>query len=579
MSEEEKEHWEEQDWGDSGAPDEVQAGEINKRLFNTDTVDKMLKHLMEYGLKVDGGDTLGKTIIFAVNQKHADFIGKRFDAQYPQYRGAFARVITHAEPRAQTLIDDFKNATGLPQIAISVDMLDTGIDVPEVLNLVFFKAVRSKVKFLQMLGRGTRLCENLFGPGLHKTEFAIFDFCGNFEYFNENPEGASASVGEPIGKRLFKQRVDLLALLRELYPRPPAISVSDATPAPYGDPSTEAEVDAALVTELHGEVAAMNPDNFIVRTAGEHVARFARPTAWHVLDDGALADLRQHVAGLPSTRAGEPLPVRLFDLLCVNLQLALLQRSSNFAGLQKRVMEIAAALETMQAVPVVQAELVLIQEVQTAEYWQDITVPLLERLRRRLRGLLPLIEGQGTMKVVYTVLEDEIGEVAETGLGDYTTGIDTVQYRRKVEAFIRAHEDHVAIAKLRRARPLTEADLAELERFVFGAAEVESRERFEAAYGNERSLPLFIRSLVGLDRSAAMAAFARFLDASLYSSTQIRFVEMIIERLTQNGVVEPGQLYEAPFTALHVHGVDGAFADTEVDRLIATLDQLNRLSA
>src|SRR5690606_2133986 len=184
LSEEEKEHWESLDWGDrdeGDPPDEVLASDINKKLFNEDTVDRMLRHLMQHGLKVDGGDLLGKTIIFAVNQQHAEFIARRFDHHYPHLRGEFARVITHSVKYAQSLIDDFSQPAKRPQIAISVDMLDTGIDVPEVLNLVFFKAVRSKVKFLQMIGRGTRLCPDLFGPGQDKTEFHIFDFCGNFE--------------------------------------------------------------------------------------------------------------------------------------------------------------------------------------------------------------------------------------------------------------------------------------------------------------------------------------------------------------------------------------------------------------
>ena len=589
LSAEEKEHWDSLDWGeraaaDGEAPDEVRAAEINKNLFNENTVDRMLQHLMEHGIKVDGGDTLGKTIIFAVNQKHADYIAQRFDHQYPHHKGHFARVITHAAPYAHTLIDEFKNPARLPQIAVSVDMLDTGIDVPEVLNLVFFKAVRSKVKFLQMIGRGTRLCENLFGPGQHKREFAIFDFCGNFEYFNQHPQGASASVAEPLGKRLFRQRVDLLALLRETYPAPPTAQEPRPTyitgHTHNAGPQDEQQMQDALVDELHGEVAAMNPDNFIVRTAGEHVARFAVRTAWHRLSDSALADLHNHVAGLPSEKPAEHIAARLFDLLCVNLQLATLRKGKEGPALQQRVVAIAAALETLQAVPIVKAELALIQDAQTEAYWQDITLPMLEHLRRCLRPLVHLIESERSMGVIYTVLEDEMGGARETTLGDYSAGVNLAQYRRKVEAFIRANANHVAIAKLKHARPLTPSDLDELQRFVFGAAAVESRERFEAVYGSERSLPLFIRSLVGLDRGEAKAAFARFLDDSLYTSTQIRFVEMIIDRLTQNGVVDPGQLYEAPFTAVHTHGVDGAFADdAEVDRIIATLDRLNRLSA
>ncbi len=582
LSPEEKEHWDSLDWGDAvpegESPDAVDAADINKKLFNESTVDLMLKHLMQHGIKVDGGDKLGKTIIFAVNQKHANFIAERFDHQYPHLAGRFARVITHAVAYAHTLIDDFKKANELPQIAISVDMLDTGIDVPEVVNLVFFKAVRSKVKFLQMIGRGTRLCENLFGPGQHKTEFAIFDFCGNFEYFNHSPQGATASVAEPLGKRLFKQRVDLLALLREKHPAPSAVQEQRPAYIEGEVPQDEHQMQEALVDELHGEVKAMNPDNFIVRTEGEHVARFARRTAWQRLDASAIADLRNHVAGLPSEKPGEHIAARLFDLLCVNLQLARLRNGNDWPALQQRVIEIAAALEAMQAVPIVKAELPLIQDIQTEDYWKDIALPMLEYLRRRLRGLVHLIENQKTMGVVYTVLQDEIGEPVPLPPIDLPPPINVAQYRKKVEAFIRANENHVAIAKLRHARPLTPTDLQELESFFFSAPEVESQARFTESYG-EQSLPRFIRSLVGLDRATAKEMFARFLDGSRYGSQQIRFVEMIIERLAGDGEIEPGQLYEAPFTGIHPHGLDGAFEDGDADAIVERIKEVNRMVA
>ena len=196
LSDEEKEQWESLDWGDDAEdpPEKVNASSINKWLFNTDTVDKVLKHVMEYGHKVDGGDRLAKTIIFARNNDHAVFIRERFDHHFPKYAGKFARVISYKESYAESLIEDFEKAESDPHIAISVDMLDTGIDVPPVANLVFFKPVYSKIKFWQMIGRGTRPCTNLFGPGMDKQDFRVFDFCRNFEFFKENPEGIGAST-------------------------------------------------------------------------------------------------------------------------------------------------------------------------------------------------------------------------------------------------------------------------------------------------------------------------------------------------------------------------------------------------
>lgn len=578
LPDDEKEHWESLDWGDQagegeegGAPDEVSASDVNKKLFNEHTVDLMLRHLMENGLKVDGGDKIGKTIIFAVNQRHADFIAKRFDRNYPHYKGEFARVITHAVKYAQSLIDDFSIPPKLPQIAISVDMLDTGIDVPEVVNLVFFKTVRSKVKFLQMIGRGTRLCQNLFGPGQDKQEFFIFDFCGNFEYFNENPAGAVSPLTEPLGKRLFKRRLELLALL-------PSEERKGNQQEDRGTYEAIGSLRSDIIDHLHGEVAAMNLDNFIVRTEREHVTRFAKREAWNALGDTGLVELRDHVAGLPSEQEADHITAKLFDLVCLGLQVALVKASRDFIGYRDRVIDVASELETREAIPAVKEQLVLIQELQTEAFWKDITLAMIESARRRLRGLIKFIERK-SIEPVYTVLTDEIGTSSEVALKDFSTGINLAQYKRKVEAYIRANENHIAIARLRLNKPLTPQDLQELERFVYESDVVEGRMRFEECYGSGVSLPAFIRSLVGLDRNAAKEAFGRFLDESRYSSQQIRFVEMIIERLTKAGSVEPGQLYEPPFTSVHFSGLDGAFSDSDADAIVDVLERIDRFVA
>jgi len=578
LPDDEREHWESLDWGDQagegeegGVPEEVSASDVNKKLFNEHTVDLMLRHLMENGLKVDGGDKIGKTIIFAVNQRHADFIAKRFDHNYPHYKGDFARVITHSVKYAQSLIDDFSIAPKLPQIAISVDMLDTGIDVPEVVNLVFFKTVRSKVKFLQMIGRGTRLCPNLFGPGQDKQEFFIFDFCGNFEYFNENPAGAVSSMTAPLGKRLFKRRLELLALL-------PNGERKGNQQEDRGVYDAVGSVRKDVIDYLHGEVAAMNLDNFIVRTEREHVTRFAQRDQWNALGETALVELRDHVAGLPSEQEAEHITAKLFDLACLGLQVALIKASRDFIGYRDLVIDVASQLETREAIPTVKEQLVLIQELQTEAFWKDITLAMIESVRRRLRGLIKFIERK-SIEPVYTVLTDEIGTSSEVALKDFSTGINLAQYKRKVEAYIRANENHIAIARLRLNKPLTPQDLQELERFVYESDVVEGRSRFEECYGSGVSLPAFIRSLVGLDRNAAKEAFGRFLDESRYSSQQIRFVEMIIERLTKSGGVEPGQLYEPPFTAVHYAGLDGAFGDADAESIVSILDGINRQAA
>ena len=300
LSEEEKEQWESLDWGDdmeeNGLPDKVNAGAINSWLFNKDTVDKVLQHLMEHGHKVEGGDRLAKTIIFARNHKHAQFIEERFNHHYPQHKGHFARIIDHYATYPQSLLDDFSQKDKAPHIAISVDMLDTGIDIPEVANLVFFKPVYSKIKFWQMIGRGTRLCPELFGPDDDKQDFRVFDFCFNFDFFRENPAGIEERGIVPLGTRLFRSRVQLLTHVQ-------------ATP----DLDPDTELAGALTTELHREVAAMNRENFIVRMHLEAVDRFRDLTTWEQLSDADREVLQRDVAGLPSEVETDEIESRMFD--------------------------------------------------------------------------------------------------------------------------------------------------------------------------------------------------------------------------------------------------------------------------
>ena len=214
LPEEEKEEWDAVEWTEDGTtPARVEPEAVNKWLFNVDTVDKVLEHVMTRGQTVAGGDRLGKTIVFAKNQDHAEFIQQRFNANYPHFKGSFARVVHCGLPYAQSVIDAFSNPAKAPHIAISVDMLDTGIDVPDVVNLVFFKLVRSKTKFWQMVGRGTRLRKDLFAPGKDKEFFYILDYCQNLEFFAQNPEATEGASGESLGKRLFVTRLELIGEL------------------------------------------------------------------------------------------------------------------------------------------------------------------------------------------------------------------------------------------------------------------------------------------------------------------------------------------------------------------------------
>ena len=564
LTDQEREDWDELEWDEEdGAPDRVDAQAVNKWLFNTDTVDKVLAHLMTRGQHVEGGDRLGKTIIFAKNHAHAEFIQERFDANYPALKGSFARVIDVKVDYAQSLIDSFSLPAKAPHIAVSVDMLDTGIDVPEVVNLVFFKLVRSKTKFWQMIGRGTRLCPDLFGPGQDKAFFYVFDFCQNLEFFSQDAAPVEGSVGDSLSSRLFKARLDLVAALDERLKA--------------GGREPEAVLRGEVAELLRGEVAAMNVDNFLVRPKRRLVETYAGPGAWAALDEDAHRRLAAEVAGLPSERPPEGLEAKQFDLLALNLQLGVLGRSTGYAKLKERVVELAAALEEQSTIPVIQAQMPLIQEVQTDAWWQDVTADLLENARKRLRGLVHLVEKR-RRKVIYTDFADEIGEGEDVAFETFAPPDAFEKFRAKVRHFLRQHQDHLAVHKLRTNRQLTATDLEELERMLRDSG-TGSPEDIEKAKADAEGLGLFVRSLVGLDRAAAKEAFAGFLAGRPLTVSQIEFVNMVVDHLTEHGVVEAGRLYESPYTDLNPLGLDGLFTGQAADALLSVLGDVRGRAA
>jgi type I restriction enzyme R subunit len=558
LSDEEKERWDAVEWDEDGnIPRTVEPEALNRWLFNEDTVDKVLEHLMRSGQKVADGDRLGKTIVFAKNHAHAQFISDRFDKNYPHYKGEFARVIDFQVEYVQSLIDAFSTVSKTPHIAISVDMLDTGIDIPEVVNLVFFKMVRSKTKFWQMVGRGTRLRPDLFGPGRNKKYFYIFDYCQNLEFFSQNPDTTSGSAGESLSERLFASRVELIAELDKCG-------------------STGGELRNEVAERLRQEVAQMNVHNFIVRPKRKLVEKYADARAWGTLGTDEKNELVGDVAGLPSELVDEDQEAKQFDLLILRLQLGLLRHEKSFKRWRTDVKEIAGALEEKASIPMVRAQLELIIEVQTDDFWQDITASMLENVRKRLRSLVKFVD-KTKRQNIYTDFTDLMGEEREIELPGFGAGHDVDRYRDKTHQFLKDNENDPAIHKLRWNEPLNKEDIDALEKILIKAGAGTRDDLSKVRSSGE--LGLFVRSIVGLDREAAKKAFDGFLAGKTLAANQIQFVNLVIDYLTQAGWMSAGQLYESPFTDFSPRGVDGVFDPTQVMQLIAILDSIRQAAA
>ncbi|MEV7067466.1 DEAD/DEAH box helicase family protein [Streptomyces collinus] len=581
LSDEEKAEWDAKEWTEDGdIPDVVGRHEMNKFLFNEDTVDKMLETLMTRGHRVEGGDRLGKTIIFAKNNDHARYIEERYNANYPQGAGHTARVITYKETYAQSLIDDFsnpKNPPNAPDIAISVDMLDTGIDVPEVVNLVFAKPVFSKTKFWQMIGRGTRLRPVLYGPDPdnpdhNKQNFYVFDFCGNIDFFNSQLDRSEGRRAVTLTEKLLQRQLDLVRVLDKRQQPDPA---RDAGPDAIG---TEAEIRWSLAHRLHQTVTGMNLSNFLVRPHRLEIEVFSDFGSWHRVDDGADTALREHLLGLPSEfrpddeETGEE--AKRFDLTAYGLQLAALEGGKEFAKLRAKIQDIASNLLTKTNIPVVGEQAELLEAVAGEEWWDGVTLPLLEDMRRRMRRLARLTDPKVKRNVVYTDFIDELGDITEAEIQGMPQGTDEQRFKQKARAYLLRHEDQPVVRKLRLNEQITKLDLADLEE-IFLTEAIASPEDLDEVRSSG-GLGLFVRGLCGLDRQAAQKAFEVFCSGKQFSSRQLDFLTLIIDTVAKRGILGLGDLYEDSFADLAPGGPDDLFTGEELEVLNVIFKELER---
>ncbi|MEN8134461.1 MAG: DEAD/DEAH box helicase family protein [Thermodesulfobacteriota bacterium] len=561
LSEAEKKEYEEK-FGDptkEEAPDEISSSALNSWLFNTDTVDKVLDHLMGNGIKVEAGDKLGKTIIFAKNHKHAVFIEERFNKNYPEYSGKFLRVIDNYETKAQDLLERFTDPYNEvdPQIAVSVDMMDTGVDAPRVVNLVFFKLVRATSKFWQMIGRGTRLCPDLFAPNEDKSHFLIFDFCQNFEFFDQNPDGIDGNAIKSLSQQIFEAKFEVAMLIRDKQAKR----------------EEEAELSQQYINELHGIVDGLDQDRFVVKKELRYVTEYKHRSRWENLSKGDVLDITAHLSHLVIPRKDDDELARRFDILVLNCQLALLADLQTDKYVNK-ISNIAKALVKKKNIPAVGQHIDLLKELQTALFWKGVNVNRLEEVRSALRELVKFLDKDQQVDVV-THFEDELDK-KKIGTREVVPIYHTLKsYRDRVESYIRKNRNHLVIHKLNTNLPITQMEINTLEGILFDGDERGTKQDYLAEYGDQ-PLGKFIRSIVGLDIKSANEAFADFLQAGNLRADQMTFLNNIITYLTKNGTIDKAMLFEPPFTHINDQGLLGVFDDAQATKIIQIIDKVNR---
>lgn len=552
LSEEEKEQYEAT--FDDEMTEDIDSAALNEWLFNDNTIDTVLKDLMEKGIRVEGGDKLGKTIVFAKNHIHAERIVERFETLFPEYGGGFARVIDYSVNYYQTLIDDFSEMNRLPQIAVSVDMLDTGVDIPEVVNLVFFKKVRSKSKFWQMIGRGTRLCPDLLGIGEDKTHFLIFDYCGNFDFFRENPKGIEGNVTQTLTEKLFNAKVDIIRELQGI----------EYQNEEYINHRNE------LIDEVLKDIQALDDENFRVRQHLQYVHKFKNRSNWAALAVLDTNEIKEHIAPIIVPFNDDEFAKR-FDLVMYTIELAKLQ-TKNATKLIRSVVKTAEALSKLGTIPQVLEQKHVIEKVLTEEFWDSADIFELDSVREALRDLIKFIEKE-TQKIYFTNFKDEVLEVKESGPIFHVN--DLQSYRKKVHHYLNQHRDQIAIFKLRNNKQLTVQDVKTLEEILW--KELGTREDYEKDFG-DTPITKLVRQIVGLDPQAANEAFSEFLSAERLNLNQSRFVKLIVDYVVKNGTLDKKVLQQEPFKT--VGSIVELFKDNMDDarRIIGIIDEINKNS-
>jgi type I restriction enzyme R subunit len=558
MTEEQRRQLEE-DEAVPAAVDYEQA-EVDKAVFNKDTNRLILRNLMETGIRDATGTRVGKSIIFARNHNHAVLLQNLFDEMYPQYGGQFCRVIDSHDDRAEELIDDFKGAGKNKDltIAISVDMLDTGIDVRAIVNLVFAKPVYSYVKFWQMIGRGTRLCENLFGPGRHKTHFLIFDHWKNFEFFDTQYKPVEPKQAKSLTQQVFEARIRLAdAALQQAQPI----------------------VFESVIGLIAQDIADL-PDNTIaVKEKWKEIQAASRPERLQKFDAATKHLLLDEIAPLMQWRniSGSE-AAHKFDHLVCRLQTEHLKESSSFNDLKA---ELLGQLDDLRMnLSQVKAVAPAISEARTADFWSGVSFDRLEDLRAKVRGVMKYRQGGGGGGPLPPKVIDIKEDPALVERQRHVVKLDGLQlaaYRNRVEKVLRdLFESNDTLQRIKKGQPVSEADLEALTSLVLTQDPMLDLHDLVEYYPDcAGHLDFAIRTIIGLDAAAVHKRFTAFVHKHNLNSAQLRFLDLLQNHIARYGSIEVARLYEEPFTLVHSDGLDGVFDRKLAEEVVAVIESFS----
>ena len=571
LSEEEKEKYESLFDEEDNIPEEISGDSLNSWFFNEGTTSKVLTTLMEEGYKIESGDKLGKTIIFAKNDKHAEHIVETFNKLYKNLDGEFCQKITTKVEKAQTLIERFVNPDSLPQIAVSVDMLDTGIDIPQILNLVFYKKVKSKAKFWQMIGRGTRKCKDIYGVGQDKKDFLILDFCRNFSYFEmkDSFDEDNTKLGKSLSSRIFENKIKMIYKLQNLE---------------YQMDEKYKKLWENLVNEVYTLISGLNEENISVRTKISYVKKYKNIDTIKNLEEKDVDEITKNLSSLPFPIHEKNEIEKKFENLILKTQLKLFD-NKKIENEKIEISDIVKGLAKKGNIKEIQKKSEYIMKIIKDEnYLKNIDILELKNLEDIIEPLTIFLDNNGKH------LNYIVGDFEDTYISTEVKDINVfasayINSKEKFQKYLDKNKSLLSIKKLRNNIELDEDDLKELKKVLYSNEEVNLEvlknennseiEKISSLYGENESFGIFIRSLIGLDREAINKEFSEFLNKEKFNSNQIELINLIIENIVKYGAYSKSEIPKLSNDILG-KSIDNIFTDrNDLQKIVDIVNKIN----